>query len=144
LVRPEAVEVIRSVNEEYVTHGRVAHLQHHLLHYSYHAGFEDWFREQNLHSTMEAHRLLAQSDRSRWRLSDALSRDPTQRRRALKNLAFNLPGRPLLVFLWFYLVRFGFLDGRAAFCHCVLRAGYEYMIDLKVKEGRRRQRGLPI
>ena len=54
------------------------------------------------------------------------------------------PGRPVLLFLFMYFFKMGFLDGRAGLIYCTLRAIYEYMIDLKVKELRRREKGLPI
>lgn len=38
------------------------------------------------------------------------------RRAALKRLAYRLPGQPFLTFLYFYVVRLGFLDG-APGCH---------------------------
>jgi hypothetical protein len=72
------------------------------------------------------------------------SRDPVTRRKAQKQLAYRLPGRPLLMFLGLYVVRLGFLDGRPGLIYCTLRMIYEYMIDLKVKELRRREAGLPI
>ena len=144
LVKPTAVQVTRSVNEEYHADGQVGHLEGHLLHYSYNAGLHDWFQEQNLHSTMEAQRLVNEQDRHRWRFRDLVAGDPTVRRRALKHLALATPGRPILYFIYFYILRGGFLDGRAALTHSILRAYYEYMIDVKVKEGRRREAGLPI
>ena len=38
----------------------------------------------------------------------------------------------------------GFLDGKAGLTYCTLQAVYEYMICCKVKELRRRQKGLPV
>jgi len=38
----------------------------------------------------------------------------------------------------------GFLDGRAGLIYCILRSIYEYMIDIKVRELRRRENGLPV
>ena len=40
-----------------------------------------------------------------------VGRDPVQRRKALKKLSYRLPSRPLLVFLYLYLLRGGLLDG---------------------------------
>jgi hypothetical protein len=72
-----------------------------------------------------------------------LAADPAQRRRALKNLSFRLPWRPLIKFFYFYVWQLGWLDGRAGFTYCVLQAFYEYMIVLKMRELERHQRGLP-
>jgi len=144
LVRPEKVTVTRAVNEEYHTDGEIGQLEGHLLHYSYNGGFDAWFAEQNLHSSMEAERLLSNEDHGRWKLADLFDKDPTVKRRALKHIAFALPGRPIIYFLYYYILKGGFLDGRAALTHSILRAFYEYMVDVKVKEGRRRQAGLPV
>jgi len=111
---------------------------------SYNAGFHDWFQEQNLHSTMEANRLFAGLDKGRWGLKDIFSKDPITRRRAIKHIGFKMPIRPLVMFLYLYLIKGGFCEGRAALTHCLLRSIYEYMIDLKVKELKRREKGLEI
>ncbi len=144
LVKPEFVDVERAVNEEFHARGKVGQLDGHLLHYSYAGGFHAWFEEQNLHSTMEAERLINKDDEGRWQLRDLINSDATARRRALKHLSLTLPGRPFFYFIYFYIFRGGFLDGRAALTHSLLRAYYEYMIDVKVKEGKRRQAGLPV
>jgi len=66
------------------------------------------------------------------------------RRRARKEFSFRLPFRPWLKFFYMYLVRGGFLDGAPGLTYCVLQAIYEYMICVKVKELKRRERGLPV
>ena len=62
------------------------------------------------------------------------AREPTRRRRALKALAIRLPWRPLLRFLYMYVLRWGFMDGRAGLTYCRLLAIYEYLIVLKTRE----------
>jgi len=73
-----------------------------------------------------------------------LSRDATRRRRALKELSFRLPFRPLARFIYLYLLRLGFLDGVPGFLYCNLMAFYEFMIVMKLREIKRRNKGLPI
>jgi hypothetical protein len=48
------------------------------------------------------------------------------------------------VFLYLYVVRMGFLDGRAGLAFSRLRASYVLLIDLKVAEADRRDRGAPV
>jgi hypothetical protein len=72
------------------------------------------------------------------------SKDPAARRKALKALSFRLPFRPLLKFLYLYLVNRGFLDGRPGMTYCLLQSVYEYMIVIKMKELQRREKGLPV
>jgi hypothetical protein len=61
------------------------------------------------------------------------------RRRALKRLSMRLPCRPTLRFLYMYVLRLGFLDGRPGFVYCRLLAHYERMIVTKLKDLERRQ-----
>jgi hypothetical protein len=68
------------------------------------------------------------------KLTELFSGDPTIRRKAQKRLSFSLPFRPLVVFIAFYILRGGFLDGQAGYMFCKLRKTYEWMIDLKIKE----------
>ena len=76
-------------------------------------------------------------------VSGLLSRDRFRRRKALKDLSFRIPLRPAVKFLWMYVLKLGFLDGRAGFTYCRLQAIYEYMIVVKMQELARIQRGLP-
>ncbi len=133
----------RLVNAHPLVSGETGQLEHHLHHFSYNVGMHRWFNTQNVHSTLEAVELQNNKRRTATGLS-MFSRDPMQRRRALKNLAFRLPGRPFIVFCYMYFFRLGILEGRPGLTHCTLRAIYEYMIDVKNRELKRRQAGLSI
>ncbi|MEA2115931.1 MAG: glycosyltransferase family 2 protein [Thermodesulfobacteriota bacterium] len=137
------VRVERSINEEYVTDGEIGYLQEHLHHYPFNKGFSAWIEKHNRYSTMEAE-LLVQNSVNKPNLKELRSKDPALRRRAIKSFFYRLPGRPLLMFIALYFFRGGILDGRAGFTFCSLRAIYEYMINLKVKELRRRGKNLPV
>ena len=50
------------------------------------------------------------------------------RRATLKRLAYVMPARGLLYFLYAYLLRGGLRDGRAGLSFCVMRALYQQMI----------------
>ena len=143
VLRPDRVLVEREINEEYHTDGQIGMLQEHFIHHPFNKGIAFWFDRHNRYSTMEAEALLRET-RERMYWFGVFSRDPVVRRRNLKQLAFRLPCRPLLVFFYLYLVRFGFLDGMPGYHFCRLRMTYECMIDLKVKELRRRGNGLPV
>lgn len=142
LVRPAHVRVEREVNEEYLTDGKVAYLDAHLHHFPFNKGIAWWFERHNRYSTMEADALAKAA--APLHLRHLCSADPIARRRALKALAYRLPLRPGLVFLYWYIVRLGLLDGRAGLTFSLMRAQYELLINLKVLEARRRRRGLPV
>ena len=72
------------------------------------------------------------------------SRDADLRRRALKALIYRLPFRPFAVFAALYLFRGGIFEGRAGLTFCVLRAWYEFVINCKLVELKRRRVGESI
>jgi len=143
LVRPGRVRVERPINEEYHTEGAVLKLQHHLDHFPFNKGFSEWIGKHDRYSTMEAEVKLRQRGQ-REPFRGLFSADPLRRRKALKSLAHTMPGRPVLMFLGLYVVRGGFLEGRAGLTFCLLRAWYEFMIDVKYRELLRREKGLPV
>jgi len=62
----------------------------------------------------------------------------------LKRMLYRMPLRPMIIFLYLYIVRLGILDGRAGFHFSRMRAAYQMLIDLKVIEARRRQHDLAM
>lgn len=143
LVRAGCVRVAREVNEEYHADGEIRLLQEHLIHYPFNKGLHAWLEKHNRYSTMEARLAVDRmTEIVRWR--DLFDRDPQTRRAFIKRLVYRMPARPLVIFLGLYVVRGGFLEGRAGFTFCVLRAIYEFMIDCKVRELRLRRAGMPL
>jgi glycosyltransferase involved in cell wall biosynthesis len=138
------VWVERPINEEFHTLGDTIFLQSHLDHYPFNKGFAEWFAKHDRYSTMEAALRVEGKNSQTGRLIAIFSKDPLLRRRTLKAFAYSLPCRPILMFLGLYIVRGGFMEGRAGLTFSLLRAWYEFMIDCKCRELERRQRGLPI
>jgi glycosyltransferase involved in cell wall biosynthesis len=143
LVRLGRVRVDREVNEEYIADGQVGHLEAHLHHFPFNKGIAYWFERHNRYSTMEAAAKMSMHN-DRIVVRELFARDPINRRRMLKQFLYRLPLRPLIVFSYLYIVRLGFLDGRAGFYFSRMRAAYEMLIDLKVIEARRRQRNSAV
>ncbi len=143
LVRIGRVHVEREVNEEYIADGGIKHLHSHLHHYPFSKGIAYWFERHNRYSSMEAIAKVAMHvDPIMART--LFSADPVARRRTLKRLLYRVPARPLIVFLYLYVIRLGVLDGRAGFYFSRMRAIYEFLIDAKVLESKRRRRGLAV
>lgn len=141
--RPAQVRFERLVNPTAVIDGPHGYLREMFIHYNFSKGLTEWFDKHNRYSTWEAEELVRET-RLAMRWTCVFSRDPAIRRKALKQLAYRLSCRPALVFGYLYLLRMGFLDGVPGWQYCRLRAIYEYMIDLKVQELRRRERRLPV
>lgn len=123
---------------------RVGTLEHALLHYSFSKGLDDWFERHNRYSTDEARLALAEAAEGEVDWSGLVATDATRRRRALKGLAARLPFRPTLRFLYMYVLRRGFLDGKAGYTYCRLLATYETMTVLKMKEARLQNDDVPL
>jgi glycosyltransferase involved in cell wall biosynthesis len=143
LMRLGRVRVHREVNEEYLADGRVDYLDCHLHHFPFNRGIAYWFERHNRYSGMEAIAKIAIRTEP-LAIRALISTDAINRRRSMKVLLYRLPLRPLVVFLYLYFVRLGVLDGRAGFYFSRMRAIYEFLIDIKVVEKKRRQRGLPV
>jgi glycosyltransferase involved in cell wall biosynthesis len=143
LIRLGKVRVTRSINEEYHAIGDIRTLDNHLYHYPFNKGMHAWIEKHNRYSTMEAELKVDSSDRSPgWK--GLFSADAVVRRKTQKAIIYSLPGRPIIVFVAFYFIRGGILEGRAGFMLSMLKAIYEYMIDCKVKELKQRQASQPF
>jgi hypothetical protein len=104
-----------------------------LDHYNFSKGINDWFARHLRYARSEAIQALAERGDA-LRLRDGLSFDATTRRRALKRLANRLPFRPALRFFYVYIVRCGFLDGRAGFRYARMLGIYQTFIDMNLAE----------
>jgi glycosyltransferase involved in cell wall biosynthesis len=143
LFRPARIRYERLVNPVAVVDGPIGNLLGHINHYPFSHGVSHWIARHNRYSDMEA--LEAANLRCGTERGASLwTRDPNERRRALKDIFFRLPARPIVKFLYYYAWRRGFLDGRAGLSYASLQAIYEYMIECKTQELERRRRGLPV
>ena len=141
--RPDRIRFERLVNPVPVIDGPHGYLRNMFDHYNFSKGLTEWFDKHNKYSlfeAMEGRKLLAGPAP---RLADLFATDRFARRRALKELSFRAPLRPTMKFLWMYLLKRGFLDGRAGFDYCRLQSMYEAMIVMKMQELARTERGLP-
>ena len=144
LLRPEAVLFERSINLRYVINGPEGRLGNHFEHHTFNNGLNAWFDKHNRYSWHEAEESIKSLAAGPLSWTGLFGGNPAERRRTLKELSFRVPCRPLLRFLYMYVLRLGLLDGLPGYHYCRLLAIYEYMIVLKMKESQRRQRGLPL
>ena len=102
-------------------------------HYNFSKGVPDWFARHRRYAEDEARQILAERARP-LQVRDLFNDDPTLRRRALKRCAARLPLRPMLRFFYAYVLRGGFLDGRAGFHYARMLAIYQQFIDGRLRE----------
>ena len=101
-------------------------------------GVASWIQKHRGYAKAEAaHVADAESEAARpW--GALVSGSALTRRRALKRLSFSLPLRPVFRFIYQYILRLGFLDGRQGLRYCLLLARYESFISeeiAKIREG---------
>ena len=140
LMKIGEVKIEREINEEYKTDGAVGLLDGHLNHFPFNKGFSAWLDKHNRYSQMEALEKVKNKP-NRIKISELFNKDPGVRRACVKSILYIIPLRPIVVFIGLYILRLGFLDGRAGFVFSILRMFYEFMIDFKVLEIKLKQEG---
>jgi hypothetical protein len=139
VVRYEA----RSVNSHpRVAPGREAFLLGHVVNYD-RKGFAHYLKRLDEFSTLEAiayDEVLA-GTMERTQVPGRLFGTRAERRRWMKNLFIRLPFRPLTMFTYLYLMRGGFLEGRAGFDYCFMKGIQEWMVNVKLYETELRRGG---
>lgn len=125
------------VHEHVVLQGRAGFLKNDLMHEDFKSIYH-FIDRHNRYSNWEAqvyeNLLSATSALSAASLPAKLFGTPVERKRWLKRLWVYLPGRPLLRFLWMYVFRLGFLDGRPGLIFCSLMSFHEAVINAKLYE----------
>jgi glycosyltransferase involved in cell wall biosynthesis len=120
----------REVNEHLVVSGPVGSIRSPITHKDY-KSLGAWLDRHNRYSAMEARAIEAGNETG---TPPKLFGRPDERRMWLRKIYFRLPCRPFLYFLYRYLLRLGFLDGRVGFRFAFLHANFLYWIDLKRAE----------
>jgi len=108
-------------------------------HEPFQRGVHHYMERHNWYTTEEA-KLQRRAGREPVQFASLLSRNVVARRRALKHLAARLPGRPLIHFLYLYLVRGGFRDGYPGLIFCAMLLANQIYTQAKVAEAEHRAR----
>ena len=120
------------VHEHIELKGSTGYLAGEMEHYAF-PDIATWVEKHNRYSNWEA-RLQAEAARA-----DAAGLEASlARKRRLRRLAWSLPCRPWLRFLYHYVWRAGFLDGRRGFVFCRLMGWYEFLCATKARELQRK------
>jgi glycosyltransferase involved in cell wall biosynthesis len=101
-------------------------LKHNYVHDLSIYGTEEWLAKHRRYAAAEANKTIEGSEHEPW--SDLFSASALARRRALKRLSLHLPLRPGMRFIYQYILRGGFLDGKQGLRYCLLLAQYEGFI----------------
>lgn len=106
-------------------HMRLGLLRENYLHDLSSGGDGEWLAKHRRYAAAEAAEHLRADAAAPMPWGDLFAGDRLLRRRALKRLSYRLPLRPALRFLYQYVLRRGFLDGRPGLRYCLLLRQYE-------------------
>jgi glycosyltransferase involved in cell wall biosynthesis len=118
------------VHEHVVVDGKVGRLSHPIRH-------ENW---NSLYRYIDKHNEYSEWEATVYFKGHHGDVEPTlfgnqaQRRRWLKQKLFRLPGFPILTFLYHYVLRLGFLDGRPGLIYCALKGIQRFHAKAKLYE----------
>jgi glycosyltransferase involved in cell wall biosynthesis len=101
-------------------------LKESMLHYQFSKGWPEWWERHRRYAQAEADRIAQGLPPVAWHT--LWTADSSVRRAALRAMSYRWPARPFLRFLYAYVLRMGFLDGRPGYAFCRAMAVYERMI----------------
>jgi glycosyltransferase involved in cell wall biosynthesis len=119
------------VHEHVVVDGATARLRDPLLHYNVES-LSRYIRKHDEYSNWESHVLLERGEDKE--LPPSLLGTQAQRRRWWKRKLFAVPGSPVLLFLYRFVLRFGFLDGAPGLIYCGFQAVQMFHTKAKIYE----------
>ena len=120
------------VHEHVVVDGAIAELRCSLIHHNVES-LSRYIQKHNEYSNWEAQVLLQQEGGSE-EMRASLFGTQAQRRRWLKRKLYRLPGSPVLLFLYRYILRLGFLDGVPGLVYCAFQAVQMFHSKAKIYE----------
>jgi glycosyltransferase involved in cell wall biosynthesis len=123
------------VHEHVVMVGKVGHLKEDMLHIDFRDMYQ-WIARHNRYSNWEAQVYLntLTGQGNDGTIGANLFGTAVQRKRFLKKIWVRLPFKPFLRFVLAYVIRLGFLDGRAGYIYARLLSQYEFQIGVKLFE----------
>ncbi|MGA8201748.1 MAG: hypothetical protein WB814_16895, partial [Candidatus Sulfotelmatobacter sp.] len=119
------------VHEHVVVDGATSRLRHPVIHHNLES-LSRYIQKHDEYSNWESRVLLQRGDDRE--LPPSLFGTQAQRRRWLKRKVFALPGSPVLLFLYRYVFRFGFLDGVPGLIYCGFQAVQMFHTKAKIYE----------
>ena len=120
------------IHEHVVVEGATGELHNSLIHHNVNS-LSRYIGKHNEYSNWEARVLLKPVGGSEELKADLFG-NQAQRRRWLKRKLYRLPGSPVLLFLYRYFLRLGFLDGVPGLIYCLFQAVQMFHTKSKIYE----------
>jgi len=127
------------IHEHVVVDGQTQSLKSPLIHHNVES-LSRYIRKHDEYSNWEARVLMR--GRGESELSPRLFGTQAQRRRWLKKKLYAIPGSPLLLFLYRYVLRAGFLDGVPGLIYCGFQAVQMFHTKSKIYEFKAKSQSL--
>jgi len=118
------------VHEHIILDGPASECKNYIVHHNVNTLFR-YIQKHNEYSNWEASVHFAKAKES---LPANFWGNHAQRRRWLKKTFLMLPGSPLLLFLFKYILQCGFMDGTPGFIYCTFQAVQFFHIKAKILE----------
>ena len=118
------------VHEHVLLRGKAGYSCHHLLHDDYRDLYH-WIERHNRYSSWESAVYSNLREQQNDTIGHSLIGGPLQRRRFFKRVWVHLPFKPTLKFIAMYILKLGFLDGKAGYYFCRLHSHHEFNIKAK-------------
>lgn len=104
--------------------GTIGYVYEPYLHYAFSRGWDHWMQKHRKYAKQDAMVIFEQ----RLSLRSLFSRHGSKRNAAIKRLVRLSPGWPRIRFVYSYLLRGGFLEGREGLVYCRMMMWYERRI----------------
>lgn len=121
------------VHENLYVRGEYKKLQNYMLHES-RQDLSYWLAKHNQFSDWEVKRNRILKRQTITNPFSLLKASPAEKRKWLRVLFLKMPMQPLLMFVYLFVFKRGFLDGRAGYYFCRLMAWYFFIINVKTYE----------
>lgn len=118
------------IHEHVVVQGKLGYLKHAIRHENFNT-LDRYIIKHNEYSNWEA-KVYLEGDETD--IKPSLFGTQAQRRRWLKQTFRMFPGSPLLRFAYHYVLRLGFLDGRAGLIYCMFKGVQMFHTKAKIYE----------
>lgn len=125
------------VHEHVIVEGQTARLKHALLHHNVES-ISRYIQKHDEYSNWDA-RVWLEGEANSAELPPSLFGNQAQRRRWLRKRLFAFPGSSLLLFIYRYFFRLGFLDGVPGLIYCGFQGVQFFHIKAKIYELRSRK-----
>jgi glycosyltransferase involved in cell wall biosynthesis len=120
------------IHEHVVVNGSTARLRNPLIHHNVES-LSRYIQKHDEYSNWEA-RVLLQGDQGQREMPASLFGTQAQRRRWLKKRFYNVPGSPVMLFCYRYILRGGFMDGIPGLIYCGFQAVQMFHTKAKIYE----------